>query len=79
MFTFSNIYIPGKCSYSWVLQRVIQVSSIESKRLFLTYWMSYGYFKEVTYTFSDVYLPGKCSISYVSPERHHGVEDAGSS
>ena len=90
MYTFSNIYLPGKCSYSWVLQRVIQVSSMESKRKlvvpercpvgFWQNWMSNGYIKKATYKFSDLYLPGKCSISYVSPEHHHGVqEDAGGS
>ena len=33
MYEFSNLYIPGKWSNSWVLQSVLQVSSLESKRI----------------------------------------------
>jgi hypothetical protein len=31
-YQFSSLYPPGKCFISWVLQSVIQVSSLESKR-----------------------------------------------
>ena len=32
-YSFSDLYKPGKCSNSWLLQSIIQVSSLESKRM----------------------------------------------
>jgi len=31
-YQFSDVFLPGKWSNSWVLQNVIEVSSMESKR-----------------------------------------------
>ena len=43
-YQFSNLYLPGKCSNSWVLQSVIQVSSMESKRMLVVPERSFGGF-----------------------------------
>jgi hypothetical protein len=43
-YKFSILYLPGKCSNSLVLQSVIQVSSLESKRTLVVPERSLGGF-----------------------------------
>ena len=43
-YQFSSLYPPGKCFISWVLQSVIQVSSLESKRMLVVPERSFGGF-----------------------------------
>ena len=43
-YQFSDLYLPGKSSNSWVLQSVIQVSSMESWRMLVVPERSLGGF-----------------------------------
>ena len=43
-YQFSDLYLPGKWSNSWILQSVIQVSSMESKRTLVVPERSLGGF-----------------------------------
>jgi hypothetical protein len=43
-YQFSILYLPRKCSNSWVLQSVIQVSSMGSKRTLVVLERCFGGF-----------------------------------